>query len=330
MLNHGLSCCLNPSFLHIPCVLGEFDCCKPPRELQLWGSVKMMMTTTTTIHSIQEHFSPFPPSSVLVIQEWNKRMDNPDSASELPSPLSPTIVPMGKKSSQRLARGAGFAPQADLVRQGGAEMAGRTYACLECGAQFELLLHLTFSSWYTLLPACPSVHFPWRSLFLLIPLAASPCFHSGALLRLPVLTQIYKCTKCGKMWSFSQVAHLTLHKRIYTGENPYRCMECRKSFNTRGKFNLHQTVHTGEKPYKCMECGKHFKRHTQLCVHQRNHMGEKPYKCMHCGRSFSGCVSLKIHLRSHTGEKPYQCMEFGKNFKNSAREKPYKCTSASN
>ncbi|KAF7236112.1 Zinc finger and SCAN domain-containing protein 20 [Varanus komodoensis] len=95
-------------------------------------------------------------------------------------------------------------------------------------------------------------------------------------------------------------------------------MECRKSFNTRGKFNLHQTVHTGEKPYKCMECGKHFKRHTQLCVHQRNHMGEKPYKCMHCGRSFSGCVSLKIHLRSHTGEKPYQCMEFGKNFKNSA------------
>ncbi|NWI82107.1 ZSC23 protein, partial [Dryoscopus gambensis] len=48
------------------------------------------------------------------------------------------------------------------------------------------------------------------------------------------------------------------HEMIHTGEWPYQCEECRKSFSDGFNLITHQCLNTGEWPYKCEECGKNF------------------------------------------------------------------------
>lgn len=94
-----------------------------------------------------------------------------------------------------------------------------------------------------------------------------------------------------------------LHIDCHNDVKSYKCEVCGKMFRGPGNLRLHRRVHTGEKPYKCAieGCEKTYMYEIDLKRHKFSAHGiwTKKHPCQVCGKVYPENKLLKKHLLSH-------------------------------
>ena len=117
----------------------------------------------------------------------------------------------------------------------------------------------------------------------------------------------YTCEICQKV--FKNEAILLEHSISHTGERPYCCCVCNKSYPLVKGLKVHMRLIHGpayqerEHPDQCNVCGIKISKLFRLIEHEISHTGELPYQCLICKEKFSMTQTLAIHMKKHSSAR---------------------------